>query len=71
MRATGVGMGLGIGRVGSIVSTGPAGSALAAGWTNSQIFMAAMVPAAIACVAVVLLSALAVRESGSQTLGAH
>ncbi|OYU76075.1 MAG: hypothetical protein CFE45_31930, partial [Burkholderiales bacterium PBB5] len=71
VRATGVGMGLGIGRVGSIVSPILAGSALAAGWTNAQIFMAALVPAVIACVAVVLLSTLAVREPGPLSLGAH
>lgn len=71
VRATGVGMGLGIGRVGSIVSPILAGSALAAGWTNAQIFTAAIVPAAIACLAVLLLSALGARESGRQALGAH
>jgi len=56
IRATGVGMGLGIGRVGSIVSPILAGSALAAGWSNAQIFSAAIVPAAIAGVAVLALS---------------
>jgi len=71
VRATGVGMGLGIGRVGSIVSPILAGSALAAGWTNDQIFTAAMVPAALACVAVLLLNALGAREPSRQTLVAH
>lgn len=56
IRATGVGMGLGIGRVGSIVSPILAGSALAAGWTNAQIFSAAIVPAGIAGCAVLALS---------------
>jgi AAHS family 4-hydroxybenzoate transporter-like MFS transporter len=55
-------MGLGIGRVGSIVSPILAGSALAAGWSNAQIFAAAMVPAAIACIAVLLLSMMGKRE---------
>jgi AAHS family 4-hydroxybenzoate transporter-like MFS transporter len=62
IRATGVGMGLGIGRVGSIASPILAGSALAAGWSNAQIFSAAIVPAAIAGVAVLLLSVIGQRQ---------
>jgi AAHS family 4-hydroxybenzoate transporter-like MFS transporter len=67
IRATGVGMGLGIGRVGSIVSPILAGSALAAGWSNAQIFTAAMVPAAIAGIAVLVLSVIGRRQSQSQS----
>jgi AAHS family 4-hydroxybenzoate transporter-like MFS transporter len=55
VRATGVGMGLGVGRVGSIASPILAGSALAAGWSNEQIFMAALVPAAVAAISVWVL----------------
>ncbi|MEI6026657.1 MAG: MFS transporter [Betaproteobacteria bacterium] len=62
VRATGVGMGLGIGRVGSILSPILAGSALAAGWTNEQIFMAAMVPAGVAGIAVWVLSVVGQRQ---------
>ena len=71
VRATGVGMGLGIGRVGSIASPILAGSALAAGWSNEQIFMAALVPASVAAVAVTVLGLVgkprgsAVREPSS------
>jgi AAHS family 4-hydroxybenzoate transporter-like MFS transporter len=71
VRATGVGMGLGIGRVGSIVSPILAGSALAAGWSNEQIFMAAMVPAAIAGVAVLVLGAIGQRQRSGSLEMAH
>lgn len=71
VRATGVGMGLGIGRVGSIASPILAGSVLAAGWSNSQIFAAAIVPAAIACIAVLLLSVLGKRERIDSTSVVH
>lgn len=71
VRATGVGMGLGIGRVGSIVSPILAGSALAAGWSNEQIFMAAMVPAVIAGVAVLVLGAIGQRQRSGSLDMAH
>lgn len=71
IRATGVGMGLGIGRVGSIASPILAGSALAAGWSNAQIFSAAIVPAAIAGVAVLLLAVIGQRQRQSGVEVAH
>lgn len=54
-RSTGVGWGLGIGRVGSITSPVLGGAALAAGWTNPELFGASALPALVACVAVFLL----------------
>lgn len=71
VRATGVGMGLGVGRVGSIVSPILAGSALAAGWSNDQIFMAAMVPAAVASIAVLVLSVVGQPQSSGAMEIAH
>jgi AAHS family 4-hydroxybenzoate transporter-like MFS transporter len=71
IRATGVGMGLGIGRVGSIVSPILAGSALATGWSNAQIFSAAMVPAAIAGVAVLVLSVVGKHQRHGDVEVAH
>ena len=50
LRATGVGAGLGIGRVGAIVGPLIAGIMLSRHWTNSQLFIAAAVPALISAV---------------------
>ncbi len=50
LRATGVGAGLGIGRVGAIVGPLIAGIMLSRHWTNSQLFIAAAIPALISAV---------------------
>jgi AAHS family 4-hydroxybenzoate transporter-like MFS transporter len=55
IRTTGIGMGLGVGRVGSISSPLIAGALISAGWTNAQIFSAAIIPAVVASVAVLAL----------------
>ncbi len=56
IRSTGVGWGLGIGRVGSIVGPILGGLMLHAQWDHSSIFLAASVPAFIAAVAVFVMT---------------
>ena len=50
LRSTGVGSGLGIGRIGGIVGPLFAGGLIGAGWAPREIFYAAAVPAAISAV---------------------
>ncbi len=50
LRSTGVGAGLGIGRIGSIVGPLVGGMLLSRHWTASQLFIAAAVPALISAV---------------------
>ena len=69
IRATGIGWGLGIGRVGSIVSPLLGGAALAAGWTNQEILVTAMLPAIVAGVAVFVLSLLSAGQARQATAG--
>jgi AAHS family 4-hydroxybenzoate transporter-like MFS transporter len=57
LRATGVGWGLGIGRVGAIVGPYVTGVLLAQEWGWQQLFWAAAVPAGIAMVAMIALAA--------------
>jgi AAHS family 4-hydroxybenzoate transporter-like MFS transporter len=57
IRASGVGLGLGVGRVGAVLSPLLAGSALSAGWSNAEIFSAAVVPAIVAALTVIALAA--------------
>ena len=47
LRATGVGAGLGIGRIGAIVGPVVGGQLLALHWQNQQLFLAAAIPAGI------------------------
>ena len=63
VRATGVGWGLGIGRIGAIVGPLFGGWMVASAWTPDQIFMVAAIPPVI--VAVLLL----VMRSYAPTLG--
>lgn len=49
VRSTGVGWSLGIGRAGSIVGPVVAGQLIAWKWSNSELFVAAAVPAALSC----------------------
>lgn len=51
IRATGVGAGLGIGRIGAIVGPMLGGMIMAAHWSTQDIFLAAAIPAAISAVA--------------------
>ncbi len=53
LRSTGVGAGLGIGRIGSIVGPTVAGILLGLHWTTHQLFLAAAVPALIAAVVMI------------------
>jgi AAHS family 4-hydroxybenzoate transporter-like MFS transporter len=50
LRSTGIGWGLGVGRVGAIVGPVLAGELLNLKWSASRLFLAAAVPALIACV---------------------
>jgi AAHS family 4-hydroxybenzoate transporter-like MFS transporter len=50
LRSTGIGSGLGFGRIGAIVGPVAAGMLLGRGWAHSDLFLAAAVPAAIAAV---------------------
>ena len=53
LRSTGVGSGLGIGRIGSIVGPTVAGILLGLHWTPHRLFLAAAVPAVIAAVGMI------------------
>jgi MFS transporter, AAHS family, 4-hydroxybenzoate transporter len=55
LRSTGVGSGLGVGRVGGIVGPYVAGALLGAGWVPRQLFYAAAVPALISAITMVSL----------------
>jgi AAHS family 4-hydroxybenzoate transporter-like MFS transporter len=48
LRSTGLGAGLGVGRIGSIVGPELAGDLLGRHWSNQQLFLAAALPALIA-----------------------
>ena len=52
VRSTGVGWALGVGRVGSIVGPAIGGMLLSMGWTPQRIFLAGMVPAFLASLAI-------------------
>ena len=65
IRATGVGWAVGIGRIGSIVGPVLGGVLIAAQWKIENIFLAAAVPALIACISVILLK-LAIKDCGSR-----
>jgi AAHS family 4-hydroxybenzoate transporter-like MFS transporter len=56
MRATGVGWGLGIGRIGSIVGPVIGGMLIARHWGNNDLFLAAALPALAAALATVLMA---------------
>ena len=52
LRSTGIGSGLGIGRIGAIVGPLVAGNLLGRHWPTSQLFIAAAIPALISAIAV-------------------
>jgi MFS transporter, AAHS family, 4-hydroxybenzoate transporter len=56
LRSTGIGAGLGVGRVGAIVGPVLVGFALSYRWTNHEIFLSAAVPAVISMLAVLALA---------------
>jgi AAHS family 4-hydroxybenzoate transporter-like MFS transporter len=53
LRSTGVGSGLGIGRIGSIVGPTVAGILLSLHWTTHQLFLVAAVPALVAAIGMI------------------
>jgi len=55
LRSTGVGAGLGVGRVGAIVGPYVAGALVGAGWTAREVFYTAAVPALISAVTMISL----------------
>jgi AAHS family 4-hydroxybenzoate transporter-like MFS transporter len=63
-RSTGIGWGLGIGRLGAVISPIVGGLVLAAGWSQSELFSTAAVPALI-CAGGVVLMGLAERRRAS------
>lgn len=56
IRSTGVGWGIGVGRIGSVLSPTMAGFAVSAGWSQAQLFGAAGIPALICATATLLMS---------------
>jgi AAHS family 4-hydroxybenzoate transporter-like MFS transporter len=55
LRATGVGAGLGMGRMGAIIGPWVAGQLLALHWTAQQLFLAAAIPALLSAVFMLLM----------------
>jgi AAHS family 4-hydroxybenzoate transporter-like MFS transporter len=55
LRSTGVGAGLGIGRIGAIVGPMVAGQLLGMHWTTDKLFFAAAVPALISAIVMLML----------------
>jgi AAHS family 4-hydroxybenzoate transporter-like MFS transporter len=55
LRATGVGWGLGIGRIGAIVGPVVGGMLLAQHWSNQDMFLAAALPALVSTFAMILM----------------
>ena len=68
LRSTGLGAGLGVGRLGSIVGPELAGDLLGRHWTNQQLFYAAAVPALTAAV-IMLAMRLVLQRSDHPTVG--
>jgi AAHS family 4-hydroxybenzoate transporter-like MFS transporter len=58
IRSTGIGWALGVGRIGSIVGPVVAGLLLSAGWRPQQVFLAGVIPACCAAIAVLLTNQL-------------
>jgi AAHS family 4-hydroxybenzoate transporter-like MFS transporter len=70
LRSTGVGFGLGVGRVGAIVGPLIGGRLMAAQWTPQQLFWAAAVPALISTLTFVVLMAVMKKQVPSPAPGA-
>lgn len=56
LRSTGIGWGLGVGRMGAVISPIAGGYALAAGWTSSFTFAAAAVPPLVCAVGTLVMA---------------
>lgn len=63
LRSTGIGWSLGIGRIGSIVGPVLGGELIRRNWSNSDIFLAVAVPAAVSAVVLMLMA-----RSGAATM---
>jgi AAHS family 4-hydroxybenzoate transporter-like MFS transporter len=63
LRSTGIGSGLGVGRMGSIVGPVLAGQLISAQWTAHSLFLAAAVPALISAVVMIAIQIVAKPES--------
>ena len=70
LRSTGVGAGLGVGRIGAIVGPLIGGSLLANQWTPQQLFWAAAFPAFVSMVVMLVMRALLKNDRGSSELQA-
>jgi AAHS family 4-hydroxybenzoate transporter-like MFS transporter len=68
LRSTGIGWGLGMGRIGAIIGPVLGGQLMAWQWTNRDIFMVAAVPALISMTVVIILQS-AIRPSKTQPIG--
>lgn len=66
MRSTGVGAGLGVGRIGAIVGPALGGYFLARQWSTPDLFMAATIPPLISCVAMFSLRWAMKKNAGAQ-----
>ncbi|MGC1778105.1 MAG: MFS transporter [Xanthobacteraceae bacterium] len=62
IRTSGLGWGLGIGRIGSIVGPVVGGILISLNWDNQQLFLTAAIPGVIAAIAIVLLARLVMRR---------
>lgn len=70
LRSTGIGWGLGVGRMGAVISPIAGGYALAAGWSQSGIFAAAAVPPLV-CALGTFIIARAARTHAARTHAAR
>jgi len=66
LRSTGIGWSLGVGRIGSIVGPVLGGELIRMNWSNSDIFIAVAVPAAVSAVMLLLMGTGARREGASE-----
>ncbi len=65
MRATGVGWGIGIGRIGGVIGPLIAGALVAAGWTPRAVFIAAGLPILLTAVVALALHVAVSRAPGA------
>lgn len=71
IRSTGVGAGLGVGRIGAIVGPAIGGVFMASHWSTRDIFLAASVPAAISAIAMFSLRFVVGTELGRANTRSH
>ena len=71
IRATGVGWGLGIGRIGAIVGPLVGGAMVAAHWKPDEIFQMAAIPPVVVAVLLLVLSRVVALRAGPAVAPAH